>query len=819
MATKGRPSETHACTVCGGDLNASGECTVCGAKHDPNGRALPSVRALTVEQAVETFTQIPGIGESKARTLYEMGFTSLEAILAAPVEDLAKVPGVGDRLANAVREAAGKMIAKNPPPGNGGDGDAALQQWLKGGGDQGLDAWLGSSASTSLPSDESLRRWITGEEGALGQWLGEGPSAPASVPAGTDRTLREAQRALQDRERDLREKDVQLDGLRAELDAIKHAMAQDLAEFKTGAFDPMKYVEETARVNKELQAEIKQRRQLEEEILHIKKGSIAVIKYVKSQQMKAGASPALKKRLSEETEARKQAEIEHRRAQEALAGLRKQIESGLEKMRPDERAVKKRELALVEKEASLRAKEEELKDREQTDANGAGSEELRARMQEELREKQEEFQQREEDFRKEKIQLEDELNRMRIDLEMRQEAEALAGKPRTEVEASLAAKEKDMLSKERSIKLREQQIQQLNTELEQTKDEMTRLKQLVAQKDDELSRREEDVLYREKILEGERRKLEAAKAEGFSTEEKGLKDRLELLKGEISQKEEEVRAKEKYLKAKMEELRLREQGLIEEEIEAREEERMLEVKQEKIHTGTSRLDDLLLGGIPFGSNVSIYGPAYVGKEVIVNAFMAEGLKKGVPGIFVITDKTPSDVRQEMEFVLPGFGEYERLGLVKYVDAYSRSMGSSEEDPYATYVQDPTDHEALLKTVDEVAKEYKKKYEYYRLCFRSISTLIAYLDPTTTFKFLQPFGGRRKRDKAVSMYVIEKGMHGEQEIQMLGSVMDGSIEIKVEQLKSFLCVKGISDVQSRGWIRYTYSKQSVNIGSFSLDHIR
>src|SRR3990170_4675637 len=183
----------------------------------------------------------------------------------------------------------------------------------------------------------------------------------------------------------------------------------------------------------------------------------------------------------------------------------------------------------------------------------------------------------------------------------------------------------------------------------------------------------------------------------------------------LAKKEEEVLAKEKYLKAKMEELRLREQGLIEEEIEAREEERMLEVKQDKVHTGTSRLDDLLLGGIPFGSNVSIYGPAYVGKEVIVNAFMAEGLKKGVPGIFVITDKTPSDVRQEMEFVLPGFGEYERLGLVKYVDAYSRSMGSSEEDPYATYVQDPTDHEALLKTVDEVAKEYKKKYEYYRLC--------------------------------------------------------------------------------------------------------
>jgi hypothetical protein len=106
-----------------------------------------------------------------------------------------------------------------------------------------------------------------------------------------------------------------------------------------------------------------------------------------------------------------------------------------------------------------------------------------------------------------------------------------------------------------------------------------------------------------------------------------------------------------------------------------------------------------------------------------------------------------------------------------------------------------------------------------VCFRSVSTLIAYLDPATMFKFLQPFAGRRKRDRAVSIYMLEKGMHGDQEIQMLGSVMDGTVEIKVEQLKSYLAVKGICDVQSRAWIRYTYSKQAVNIGSFSLDHIR
>jgi KaiC/GvpD/RAD55 family RecA-like ATPase len=122
-------------------------------------------------------------------------------------------------------------------------------------------------------------------------------------------------------------------------------------------------------------------------------------------------------------------------------------------------------------------------------------------------------------------------------------------------------------------------------------------------------------------------------------------------------------------------------------------------------------------------------------------------------------------------------------------------------------------------VEKVTKELLEKHKYYRFVFRSISTMIAYLDPATAFRFLNPIVGRRKRDKAVSMLIIEKGMHGDQEIQMVGSLMDGMIEFKVENLNTFISVKGIGDVQSRAWIRYTSTKSAVNIGSFALDHIR
>jgi KaiC/GvpD/RAD55 family RecA-like ATPase len=209
----------------------------------------------------------------------------------------------------------------------------------------------------------------------------------------------------------------------------------------------------------------------------------------------------------------------------------------------------------------------------------------------------------------------------------------------------------------------------------------------------------------------------------------------------------------------------------------------------------------------------------VGKEVVANAFMAEALKKGIPTVWVSTEKMPSDIREEMGAVISGYEEYEKLGLVKYVDSYSKSMGEVDEDPYTVYLDDPTDYKAILNAVDKVAKEFLKNHKYYRLVFRSVSTLIAYLDPTSIFKFLQAFAGRRKRHRAVALYMIEKGMHTDQEIQMIGSMMEGMLDFKVEQLKSLLSVKGIGDVQSRAWIKYTYSKHGVSIGSFSLDHIK
>jgi ribulose-bisphosphate carboxylase large chain len=90
----------------------------------------------------------------------------------------------------------------------------------------------------------------------------------------------------------------------------------------------------------------------------------------------------------------------------------------------------------------------------------------------------------------------------------------------------------------------------------------------------------------------------------------------------------------------------------------------MEFKEEKIKSGNPRLDDLLYGGIPFGKQILIMGPPFIGKETMVNNFLLEGVFKGIPCLILTTDSSPSDIRDELKYIMPDIEQYEAKGLVK-----------------------------------------------------------------------------------------------------------------------------------------------------------
>lgn len=71
---------------------------------------------MTKESFVEEVSKLPGVSKKAAEALYEAGFTSVEQLKTATLDDLKKAKGVGDKTAQAVLdglqgEAAGEQKA------------------------------------------------------------------------------------------------------------------------------------------------------------------------------------------------------------------------------------------------------------------------------------------------------------------------------------------------------------------------------------------------------------------------------------------------------------------------------------------------------------------------------------------------------------------------------------------------------------------------------------------------------------------------------------------------------------------------------------
>jgi len=662
-------------------------------------------------------TKISNINEKMARDLLDEGYTDLKDIYLAEIDELSEILGLEQKEIKKIKEE----IEENNRENNEAtdfpqDDEDEFTQWLTGESDQDLGGVVSKEKKVKKEGNpfsedkskntNSLKAWLSGEEDSFTEWLGEETFEEEKKEI--EEELRGREETLEKREEEIKEKEQ-------EIEQLKDKFERHVEDIDAGEFDPEEILEENTQLIRELENKeerleqlVEEKEKMEEEIEQIKKGTIAIVKYLKSQQNQS--LPTSSDGVGEEIQSE---ELER------------------------------------QKEENERLKEKIEKLRSQSDGD-----------------------------------------------------------------RSEAIKEMDN---------KDEQLRELKEELAHKEEKIDDLKETVKHKEKELNEREDDLLHREQVLRKERQKLEAQKKEMQNKTEQERKRELEELKKEISKKEQELKAKEKYIEQKQKEIRAKEEDLIDEELEEREKEILQEIEQEKCKTGTGRLDDLLLGGIPLGSNVSIYGPPHVGKEVMINSFIAEGLEKGVPAIWVITDKTIEDLREEMKFVLPTYEEYEMRGLIYYVDAYSASMGeiseSEKEKDYVKYIKDQSDVKAIIDAVNNFAGEINQDNRYYRMAFESVSTIIAYLDTETTFRLLQPFSGKRKRDKAVSLYTLEKGMHTEQDISMLGHIMDGEIKFKVDQLKNYLKVEGLGDVQTRDWIEYSHSKSGITMGSFSLDTIR
>ncbi|MGB6501319.1 MAG: ATPase domain-containing protein, partial [Thermoplasmata archaeon] len=659
--------------------------------------------------------------------------------------------------------------------------------------DQLVERWAGIVRHTDRPrrrrvslapkdSADVLRKWVGGDDRAMEDWIqsseesaGGGPAAvrpsDSGSPSGSVRPGGEgaANQAVLDRE-----------------ETVVRWLTGLLDRVKTDQFDPAAMIQEVQDLQRQLYDERTRRKTLEDQVEHVKRGSIAVIKYVRSREAK-----------ERETAVReKEVEID---------------------------ALRQRLGALGEPSAGVSAEAPVAAVLPGAGVAGRASE-SDSRLREEFADREHEYIERETELRRRVVQLEGEVRRLVGEGEQARERETMLSSRAGQIDGETSRRLEEIAQRQRDITARENELRAKFEEIRISAEEVERRRGPIEFKERELSAYDQQLQTRRQALDIEARRLEEIRRGLNATSTTvGVSEaqRLEDLRHELSQKEAELKGRETQLHERAQEVERLSGHAAEAEADRMHTESVTASEETKVKSGIRRLDDLLFGGFPPGVQVMVNGPAHTGKDVLARLFSVEGLKQGIPSIWVVTDKTHLQVREDLAALFPGYADSEKNGMIRYVDLYSRSVGSTASSPGVRLLSS-TDKgvlDQLAQSVNGIAEEFKERSLTYRLIFESVSTVTAYMDSASTFRFLQPFIGRRKLDRAVGYYMLDSGMHSESEMETLEHMVDGSINLKVEQMKTFLSVRGIGDAQARSWVGYTFTKRSLNLGSFSLEHIR
>lgn len=142
--------------------------------------------------------------------------------------------------------------------------------------------------------------------------------------------------------------------------------------------------------------------------------------------------------------------------------------------------------------------------------------------------------------------------------------------------------------------------------------------------------------------------------------------------------------------------------------------------------GVAGFDGLLGRGAPVPTQVMLIGDTGVGKTLSALLFLHEGLQCGAWCAFIGCDEAPVMTRRTLAHFGMPTAAHERLGRLRFVDAYSRAdaQGRGGEGGEGARVSDPANLDEFLNVEDALLDRLHARGDTARLCVDGISTILA-----------------------------------------------------------------------------------------------
>jgi len=224
----------------------------------------------------------------------------------------------------------------------------------------------------------------------------------------------------------------------------------------------------------------------------------------------------------------------------------------------------------------------------------------------------------------------------------------------------------------------------------------------------------------------------------------------------------------------------------------------------RIKTGIKGLDYLLKGGIPKATNILITGAPGAGKTTLAREIIYSSLKNNLKVIYITTAEPPSNIKKQMNLMKCNISEYKEK--IKFIDGYSWRISINQREKAEYQLSSITKLNELEQLFKKAITEMQINSDAVIL-FDSLSDLLLHTEEKSVFKLIQLITGEIKSINSNGIFLIESGIHDERQVSTINYIMDGTIEMRINENKRQIRIKRMADtLHPLKWIDFKITEK-------------
>lgn len=183
---------------------------------------------------------------------------------------------------------------------------------------------------------------------------------------------------------------------------------------------------------------------------------------------------------------------------------------------------------------------------------------------------------------------------------------------------------------------------------------------------------------------------------------------------------------------------------------------------------------LQLDAIATGTSLLIAGPPMTGKAELAFDVLAAGVRRDQGALVATTETSATSAAESFHRAVGDAGD--RLAIV---DAHGNEARSpAPEGRIVEYASSPSDLTGISIAVTECLRAFEERgVTDLRLSFRSISTLLCYLDAEAVFRFLHVFTSHIERAGVLGVFTLNEAAHDDRTVGMIQAIFDGMLQVR------------------------------------------